>query len=67
LLGAPVSPVEQKKSARSFVFPPRAANTASLQQYQGEGKSGIRATLAVTAAHRILHQQQTLNILHAKS
>jgi hypothetical protein len=55
-------PQEGARLAHGFVLSSLAPGTCSLQQHQCQGKTGVRPPLAMPAAHRVLQQQEPLNI-----
>ncbi len=50
-----------------LVLPALAAYAAGLQQHQGQREAGVKPPVAVAAAHRILQQQKTFDILDPKT
>ena len=65
------SPFPQKRKpatlVRSFVAAALATDPAGLQQHQSQKQAGVNATVAMPAAHRILQQQQPLEIFQAET
>jgi hypothetical protein len=46
---------------------PLATGAAGLQEHQGQPETTVSATVAIPAPHRVLQQQQPLNVFHAEA